>query len=70
MSKTTDPLLLMKPHEVARLLGFSARTLEKWRAEGGGPVFIKQSSRAIRYQLSDLAAWIEQNRRTSTSDRG
>lgn len=68
MSKSTDPPLLMNPQEAARLLGFSARTLEKWRADGSGPVFIRQSSRAIRYRPSDLAAWIEQRARTSTAD--
>lgn len=68
MRKTTDPPFLVDQHEAARLLGFSARTLEKWRAEGGGPVFMRQSSRAIRYRPSDLAAWIEQRTRTSTAD--
>ncbi|MEM1182924.1 MAG: helix-turn-helix domain-containing protein [Acidobacteriota bacterium] len=62
--------LLLSEKEAAKLIGFSVRTLQKWRTEGGGPPFIHVSARAIRYQVTDIEAWIEGRRRTSTTDDG
>lgn len=45
----------------------SPRTMERMRQDGTGPVFIR-IGRLIRYQDSDLEAWLVQRRRTSTSD--
>jgi len=47
----------------------SPRTLEKWRILGKGPVFCKLGGRVV-YADSDLLAWVEAQRRTSTSDTG
>ncbi|MDE2167223.1 MAG: helix-turn-helix domain-containing protein [Alphaproteobacteria bacterium] len=55
--------------EAASFLGLSRRTLEKWRCVGGGPVYFK-FGRVCLYQLSDLKAWADAGRRTSTSDPG
>lgn len=51
----------------ARLLGLSARTLEKWRVTGGGPPYIRLGRRVV-YSVEDLRAYVESRRRTSTSD--
>jgi excisionase family DNA binding protein len=61
--------LLYTEAEAARLLGFSLRFLQEKRYKGGGPNFCRIGSR-IRYRLSDLDAFLEQNVRTSTSDTG
>ncbi len=53
----------------ATLIGVSPRTLQKWRVEGGGPVFIK-IGRSVRYAVEDLEAFLMHRRRRSTSDRG
>lgn len=65
--KSTTPTLLCEK-EVAKLLGLSIKTLQKWRIQGEGPPFIRLSPKAIRYQLDDVLAWLQANRRTSTSE--
>jgi predicted DNA-binding transcriptional regulator AlpA len=59
---------LMLEREAAALLGYSPRALQNWRLRGGGPVFVKVSGRSIRYQNSDLMAWIAAKRRARTAD--
>ncbi len=54
----------------AQFLKFSIRSMQGMRYRGGGPRYIRMSSRCIRYRRSDLRAWAEQRLRTSTSDRG
>lgn len=58
---------LLREQEAAQLLGFTPRTLQAWRVTGRGPTYIRISSRAVRYRRSDLIAWTEEHRRTSTS---
>ena len=53
----------------AREVGLSPRTLEKMRCYGGGPVFEKLGRRVV-YDLADLHAWRQRNKRRSTSDQG
>ena len=62
--------LLLAEKEAAKILGFSERTLQKWRNSGGGPRFVRISARAVRYRQVDLDSWIEERIRTSTSDPG
>lgn len=50
-------------------LGLSARTLEKHRCYGTGPVFRKLGGRIV-YALADLDAWADLGTRRSTSDPG
>ena len=63
-----QPILLTEK-EVAKMLGFSTRTLQKWRLTGEGPVFIKATQRAIRYRKDDIQAWIQKRTFTSTSQQ-
>jgi len=60
---------LMRETEAARLLGLSARTLQKWRWNGRGPKFLRLNG-AVRYARSDLENFVASARRTSTSDHG
>ncbi len=57
----------VRTHEAARLLGISARTLEKYRCHGSGPTFRKLGGRVV-YAVSDLEAWADQAACRSTSD--
>ena len=68
MNRPEDDVKLRTP-EAAAYVGCSPRTLEKFRQTGGGPVYLK-IGRAVIYLKSDLDYWIEQCRRSSTSDRG
>jgi excisionase family DNA binding protein len=52
--------------EAAKILGISSSTLNKKRIYGGGPTYCK-FGRCIRYPISDLTAWAEASRRSSTS---
>ena len=64
-----QPILLTET-EVSKIIGFSPRTLQKWRYSGDGPTFVRVSARAVRYRPGDLEKWIEGRLRSSTSDRG
>jgi hypothetical protein len=45
----------------------SEGTLERWRSEGIGPIFLKMQGN-VRYRLSDVAAFEEGSLRKSTSE--
>ncbi|RWO54144.1 helix-turn-helix domain-containing protein [Mesorhizobium sp.] len=47
-------------------VGLSVSTLEKLRLTGDGPEYIKLG-RTVVYSTADLDAWMEGNRRKSTS---
>jgi hypothetical protein len=49
-----------------KLENLSPRTLEKWRVLGQGPAF-RKFGRKVVYAESDLEAWADGQRRTSTS---
>lgn len=68
MTSQTTQRLLRTP-DAALLLGLSARTLEKHRCYGTGPVFRKLGGRVV-YAVEDLLSWADQGVRRSTSDRG
>ncbi len=55
--------------EAARVLHLSVKTLRRWRWAGKGPRFLKIGG-AVRYDPADLEAFIDDARRTSTSDDG
>ena len=64
-----DDQLLNTPL-AAEFLRVSPRSMETWRWKGGGPPYVVLGRKAIRYLKSDLLAWAEAGRRTSTSDPG
>jgi hypothetical protein len=45
----------------------SEGTLERWRSEGIGPIFLKLQG-SVRYRLSDIVAFEEESLRKSTSE--
>ncbi len=53
--------------EASRLIGLSARTLEKYRCYGGGPIYLKIGGRVV-YRQADLEVWAQQTARISTHD--
>lgn len=60
-----SPLLTTK--QAAEILGVSVAFLERDRWAGARVPFIKIGSRAVRYRLSDLLAYIESCIHYSTS---
>lgn len=59
----------LKTPDAAVHLGLSARTLEKHRCFGTGPIYRKLGGRIV-YAIDDLDAWAELGLRRSTSDPG
>lgn len=53
----------------AKFVGLSYSTLTKLRLTGGGPRFLKLG-RSVRYRTTDLAEWLADKARMSTSDNG
>jgi predicted DNA-binding transcriptional regulator AlpA len=41
----------------ARFLNFSQRTLQRMRAEGGGPAFIRAGARRVLYDVTEIERW-------------
>lgn len=61
---------IFRTPEAANYLGLAASTLEKKRLTGDGPEFVKLGGRAVGYDIIALDAWLDAQRRRSTSDRG
>jgi len=61
---------LVNTEQAAQYLGVSKAFLERDRWAGATVPFIKVGSRAVRYRLSDLEAFLESRVRRSTSDPG
>lgn len=61
---------LLTTPEAAKYLGVSEAFLERDRWAGARIPFIRVGSRTVRYRMSDLEAYVENQIRRSTSDRG
>ena len=46
--------------ELSRLLRISVRTVQRLRANGNGPPFIRVGAKSIRYKLSSCMVWADQ----------
>jgi len=53
--------------QAAAYIGMKPNTLDKWRYQGEGPRFLKLGS-AIRYERSDLDAYLDSCKRSNTSE--
>jgi phage terminase Nu1 subunit (DNA packaging protein) len=60
---------LLTQAEAAAILNVPVRTLEAWRLRGGGPRYLRLP-RVVRYRHDDLEKWLEDRRRSCTSDPG
>jgi hypothetical protein len=54
---------LVDTHRAAQILGRSANTLKRWRAEGVGPDYVEIAGR-VRYDVAVLVEFIRKNTRT------
>lgn len=63
----TNALITTK--EAAKILGVSKAFLERDRWAGARIPFIRLGSRAVRYRLQDLEAYLESRVQHSTSQR-
>jgi hypothetical protein len=58
---------LMTESQAAEILCYTVRALQNWRVRGGGPRFIKVSSRSIRYTPRDLQNWVDARKISNTA---
>ena len=65
-----DEQTLLTTPQAAKYLSVSKAFLERDRWAGARIPFIKVGSRAVRYRLADLEAFIDGHTRKSTSDTG
>lgn len=68
-ASTTTGDQLLTEQQVAWRQARSVRTLQNQRVLGGGIPYLKLG-RAVRYRLSDVVAWEEARRFSSTSEEG
>lgn len=61
---------LINEDQAAKALAVTKRALRNWRVRGGGPKYVKVSSRCVRYRRGDLIDWTEARIREHTSDLG
>ena len=61
---------LIGEKSAAKFVDLSVRSIQGYRSKGGGPRFVKISSRCVKYRRIDLREWVEARVRTSTSDTG
>jgi predicted DNA-binding transcriptional regulator AlpA len=60
--------VLLTPKEAAKFLKLSESFLAKARMRGDGPRY-RKLSRAVRYSMSDLSAWLKACAKTSTAEK-
>ena len=65
--ENSDKFILYKEQDIAKKLGVTQRSLQRWRAAGSGPPYIKMV-RHVRYKLDDVQQWIDRQSRISTAD--
>ena len=58
---------LLTESEAADLICYSRRALQNWRVRGGGPKYVKVSSRSVRYQLGDVLDWIDERKQSHSA---
>jgi predicted DNA-binding transcriptional regulator AlpA len=53
-----DPFPLLTAEAVAACLSVKPKTLERWRATGAGPRYVRISRKVVRYRRQDVDAFI------------
>lgn len=64
-----SPQRVLDTREAAQLLNIGPRLLQRMRAEGRGPVFVRLSERAIGYLPADIEAWLNARRQVGAVTR-
>lgn len=67
--QTSDQVIRhLNQRQLAERWDLSEATLERWRCEGIGPVFLKLQGQ-VRYRIEDVKAFEAESLRKSTSER-
>lgn len=54
-----EPLKILSEDETSEQIGAPPRTLQRWRANGDGPPYVRLGPRRIGYRAEDVATWLE-----------
>ena len=65
---TSSERRLLRTEEAALYLGLASGTLENWRTKGRGPRWLRPS-RIVVYDIRDLDAWVDAERRQTIDER-
>jgi predicted DNA-binding transcriptional regulator AlpA len=57
--------MLLTEKQVAEILSVSVRALQRWRAVGGGPPFVRVGPRFVRYEAAEISAFVASGRAPS-----
>ncbi len=60
--------MLLDENQVSERLKVSARALQRWRALGVGPAFVRIGPRFVRYESSDVDAFVASGRAGSLAE--
>ena len=66
--EVTEPVRHLNQRELAKRWDVSEATLERWRSDGIGPVFLKLQGQ-VRYRIEDVETYETDCLRRSTSKR-
>ncbi len=66
--QTVETVRHLNQRQLADRWDLSEATLERWRSEGIGPVFLKLQGQ-VRYRIEDIEAFEVDSLRKSTSER-
>ncbi len=64
----SEPVRHLNQRQLADRWDLSEGTLERWRSEGIGPIFLKLQGQ-VRYRIEDIEAFEADSLRKSTSER-
>ena len=59
---------LYNEKETAKLLSLSVKTLQRYRYNGGGPIYIK-IGKSVRYKESDIEKYVSERIRYITTEQ-
>lgn len=67
---TPPPPILLRPDQVADILGIRVATLAAWRRRGQGcsPPYVRLSAIRVAYPQHELERWLTERTATSTAD--
>lgn len=60
-NRLTNERRLLRPDELASILGIPLATIYRWRSRGDGPPGIRVG-RHVRYRLEDVDRWLDERR--------